>query len=112
MIETERLAQQAEQAERFLRQLSSRHRLMALCQLSEGECTVGELHRRSALSQSSLSQHLAVLREAGVVETRRCQQHVYYRLADPRVIDLLTQICQLGDGLKPDSEQKLDEVSL
>ena len=68
---------------------------MVLCQLVEGEHAVGALQEGSGLSQSALSQHLAKLRDAGLVATRREAQTIYYSLADPkaaRVIETLAAI--------------------
>jgi len=75
------MAAHAEDAARLLRALANPHRLMVLCALSEGELPVGELNARVALSQSALSQHLALLREDGLVTTRRAGQAIYYRLS-------------------------------
>lgn len=72
----------AGQAAKLLRALSNEHRLMILCRLGEGELSVGEIQALVDLSQSALSQHLAVLREQGVVATRREGQTIFYRLAD------------------------------
>lgn len=58
-------------------------RLMILCRLAEGEASVGTLGKAVGLSQSALSQHLAKLRDAGLVATRREAQTVHYRLASP-----------------------------
>jgi DNA-binding transcriptional ArsR family regulator len=71
----------AEQAATLLRALANEQRLMILCNLSEGELSVGELNARLPLSQSALSQHLAVLRETGIVTTRREAQIVFYSLS-------------------------------
>ena len=57
-------------------------RLLILCRLAEGEASVGELQAVVGLSQSALSQHLARLREAGMVATRREAQTIHYRLSD------------------------------
>ncbi|SJZ95515.1 DNA-binding transcriptional regulator, ArsR family [Consotaella salsifontis] len=57
-------------------------RLLILCHLIEHDASVGELQGRIGLSQSALSQHLARLREAGFVATRRSAQVIYYSLAD------------------------------
>ena len=65
------LEARAAEAEAFLRSLASRHRLMILCSLIEGEVQVSDLLRRLGLTQSNLSQHLAKLREEGLVATRR-----------------------------------------
>ena len=89
----------AEQAQQFLRQLSNRYRLMVLCQLAEGECSVGDLNAHIPLSQSALSQHLAKLRQAGVVDTRRQSQTIYYRLSDPQLLLLLSSLCELSSHL-------------
>jgi DNA-binding transcriptional ArsR family regulator len=75
------LAGSAADAARLLRALSNERRLMLLCQLFEGEKTVGELNQSLPLSQSALSQHLAVLREEGMVVARRAGQKIYYGLA-------------------------------
>ena len=78
-------AEMADQAERFLKKLANSNRLMVLCVLIEGELSVGELNELVPISQSALSQHLAKLRDAGFVSTRRESQTIYYQLADPRV---------------------------
>ncbi len=58
-------------------------RLLVLCELAKGERSVGALQSAVGLGQSALSQHLAKLREAGMVETRREGQTVFYRISDP-----------------------------
>lgn len=75
------LRDNAAEAARLLRALSNENRLMLLCLLFEGEKSVGELNASLPLSQSALSQHLAVLREEGLVRTRRAGQSIYYGLA-------------------------------
>lgn len=75
------LRDSAAQAARLLRALSNQNRLMLLCLLVEGEKTVGELNESLPLSQSALSQHLAMLREEGIVRTRRDGQKIHYGLA-------------------------------
>jgi DNA-binding transcriptional ArsR family regulator len=75
--------------------LASEQRLILLCRLSEGECSVGDLSEYVGLAQSATSQHLAKMRAEGLVTTRRHAQTIYYTLADPaasRVIDLLCDI--------------------
>jgi DNA-binding transcriptional ArsR family regulator len=57
--------------------------------LAEGECSVGQLNERVELSQSALSQHLAVLREQGLVQTRRESQTIFYRLADTPALKII-----------------------
>ena len=72
----------ASEAARVLKALANEKRLLLLCQLVEGERSVGELNAGIDLSQSALSQHLAVLREEGLVNTRREAQTIYYALAE------------------------------
>jgi len=69
-------------ASSLLKAMGNEHRLLILCLLVENELNVGELHARLVLSQSALSQHLALLRDAGFVNTRRVAQTVFYSLAD------------------------------
>ena len=91
-----RLAAKAADAAALLRALSNEHRLLILCLLvSEGELSVGALGRRVDLSQSALSQHLARLRDEGLVSFRREAQTLFYRIADPRagrVLEVLRDI--------------------
>lgn len=89
------MAEHADEAARMLAALSNRSRLMVLCLLTQGECSVGQLHERVPLSQSALSQHLAVLRRDGLVETRRQSQTIFYSLKDPkaaRVVALMHEL--------------------
>jgi DNA-binding transcriptional ArsR family regulator len=68
------------EAASLLKTLGNEQRLLILCNLLEGELSVGELNERVDLSQSALSQHLGVLRANGLVETRREAQSIYYSL--------------------------------
>jgi DNA-binding transcriptional ArsR family regulator len=79
----------ADAAAVMLRTLANSHRLMVLCVLGDDEMSVGALNARMALSQSALSQHLAVLREQGLVTTRREAQTVYYRIARGPALDVI-----------------------
>ncbi len=80
-MDPEAMRVHAADAARLLKVLANDKRLMLLCLLVEREHSVGELNARVALSQSALSQHLAVLREDGLVGTRREAQTIYYSLA-------------------------------
>ena len=71
----------AADASRLLKALANEKRLMLLCLLAEGERSVSELNSRLDLSQSALSQHLAILRDDGLVTSRREAQSIYYGLA-------------------------------
>lgn len=70
----------AAQAASLLRSIANEQRLLILCHLVEGELGVGALQARLDLSQSALSQHLAVLREAGLVRARRDGLQVFYSI--------------------------------
>ncbi|MFP5373694.1 MAG: ArsR/SmtB family transcription factor [Gammaproteobacteria bacterium] len=76
------MARHAAEAAALLRALANEQRLLVLCHLAGGELSVGQLLGRVALSQSALSQHLAILREGGFVHARRQAQQVFYALAD------------------------------
>jgi DNA-binding transcriptional ArsR family regulator len=80
---------QAEQAAELLKALSNPQRLRVMCLLIDGERTVGEINAEVELSQSALSQHLAVLREGGWVQTRRESQNVYYSVSEGPVHRLI-----------------------
>jgi ArsR family transcriptional regulator len=68
---------------------------MVLCQLNDGEHSAGELQKGSGLSQSALSQHLAVLREEGLVSTRREAQTIHYSIADEKAARLISALAEI-----------------
>lgn len=87
----QQLAQQSAQAAELLRALANEQRLLILCHLSAaGELSVSALGDRMSLSQSALSQHLARLRDEGIVAFRRDAQTLFYRVADERAARLLS----------------------
>lgn len=80
----------------LLRTLANDRRLLILCKLVElGEATVGTLADAVDLSQSAMSQHLARMREEGIVAFRRDSQTIWYRVADSRVEELLATLYRL-----------------
>lgn len=81
-------------AAELLRALGNEQRLMILCHLVQGALSVGQLNERLPLSQSALSQHLAVLRESGIVRTEREAQTVWYSLPPGVVTRLLAVLHQ------------------
>jgi ArsR family transcriptional regulator, virulence genes transcriptional regulator len=83
------LSPHAAEAASLLRALANEQRLMILCQLVPGPLTVGDLNTRVPLSQSALSQHLAVLRKSRIVQTERRAQSVRYSLPPGLVTRLL-----------------------
>jgi DNA-binding transcriptional ArsR family regulator len=88
-LDFDTMRRNASDAVSLLKGLANESRLMIVCVLAEGELSVGQLNQRIKLSQSALSQHLAVLREQGLVQTRRESQTIYYRLADSAAIDII-----------------------
>jgi len=98
-MQTDLLAQfgkHAEQAVGLLKSMANESRLLVLCHLAaEGELSVGQLQDRVGLGQSALSQHLAKLREEGLVATRKESQTVFYRVCDPKAEQLLAVLHDL-----------------
>lgn len=85
----------AAEAAKLLRALGNERRLMILCQLADGEMTVGDLMPGSGLSQSALSQHLAVLRSEGIVATRREGQSIRYRIANEAAVKVVSTLAEI-----------------
>jgi DNA-binding transcriptional ArsR family regulator len=85
----------ASRASEFMKLLGHPHRLMILCELNEGECSVSELAERIGINQSPLSQHLARMRHEGVVQARREAQTVYYSLAGREASAMISLIYEL-----------------
>lgn len=82
----------ASKAEALLKQLANRNRLMVLCALASGEKTVSELLEMLDLSQSALSQHLAKMRDAGLVASEKRGQMVYYSIQGMEVNAILSTL--------------------
>jgi len=85
----------AEQATAVLRTLSNPDRLMLLCQLSQGELSVSELEEQLDIHQPTLSQQLGVLRNEGMVDTRRDGKRIFYSVSDPKVLKILKTLYEL-----------------
>jgi DNA-binding transcriptional ArsR family regulator len=79
----------AESACRLMKALAHRDRLMLLCRLSQGEMSVGELEAELGILQPTLSQQLTVLREEGLVDTRREGRYMYYRVRSAAALSVL-----------------------
>ena len=84
----------AGQACSLLKVLANPDRLMLLCQLSQGEARVGELEEALGIGQPTLSQQLTVLREEGLVNTRRDGRNIYYSLASPQAMAVIETLYQ------------------
>lgn len=88
--ELDLLSEQAGTAARMLKLLANKNRLLILCNLiAQGEMKVGDLVETVGLSQSALSQHLALLRADKLITFRRELQTLYYRVSDPRAAQIL-----------------------
>jgi ArsR family transcriptional regulator len=95
-LDLENFEKQAAEVAGTLRALANERRLMILCQLVEcGESNVSSLAEAVGLSQSALSQHLAKMREEGIVAFRRESQTLWYRIADPRIEQLFATLHRL-----------------
>ncbi|KRG65348.1 transcriptional regulator [Stenotrophomonas humi] len=88
-LDIARMQAHAEQAAQLLKSLAHPARLRVLCQLVEGEASVTELQAQAGLSMSALSQHLALMREAALVSTRREGQTIFYALADSPALGVM-----------------------
>lgn len=94
----------ADRATDLLKTLANRHRLLIICQLIDGERSVGELARFLGARDSTVSQHLALLRKDGLVAARREAQTIYYSIASEPARELLGALyrvyCAPGPGRK------------
>lgn len=88
----EQMKRHAAEAAAMMKQLANPNRLVILCQLVTQEKSVGELAESVGLSQSALSQHLAKMREAGLVDFEKRGQMVYYRLCSMQANALLSAL--------------------
>lgn len=86
------LENNAEKASSLLGAMANSRRLMILCKLLEGEKSVSMLSQSIGIGQSALSQHLAKLREKGLVSTRRDAQTIHYSIASDDVRAILTTL--------------------
>jgi len=93
----------AGRARALLKVLSNRDRMLLLCKLAEGESSVGELEAALAIHQPTLSQQLGVLRDEGLVSTRREGKQVFYTLSSPEALAVMRTLVDLYCP-KPDGE--------
>ena len=95
-FDTQGIERAAVEVAGVLRAIANERRLMILCKLVEwGEGSVNALADTVGLSQSALSQHLAKMRDEGLVTYRRDSQTLWYRIGDPRIEDLLATLHKL-----------------
>jgi len=90
----------AEEASNLLTAMGNPRRLILLCNLLEGEKTVGHLAEIAGLAVSAASQHLGKMRALGLVRTRREGQQIWYRVASTEVEEVLATLYQLYCGPK------------
>ncbi len=100
-IDPEAMRANAGRASDLLKALASDKRLMILCLLVEGERSVGDLNARLDLSQPALSQHLKVLRDEGLVDTRRDAQSIRYSLVPGPAQRILQTLHDIYCGQRP-----------
>ncbi|HCN65749.1 MAG TPA: ArsR family transcriptional regulator [Pseudomonas sp.] len=96
------LRDSASKACTLLKALANEDRLLLLCQLTQGERNVGELEDLTGIRQPTLSQQLGVLRDEGMVNTRRMGKYIYYSLASFEVVSVMQTLSGLycGQALK------------
>jgi ArsR family transcriptional regulator, virulence genes transcriptional regulator len=83
----------------FCKTLSDANRLLIISELSRNELSVNELTQRLGLQQSSVSKHLALMRDNGLVNTRREGASIYYSLSDPRIFEAISLLRAVQSGV-------------
>lgn len=89
VLDLETIRQSADEACRLMKALSNPDRLLLLCQLMQGEKRVGELEDLVGVAQPTLSQQLAVLRDEGLVATRREGKNIYYSISSQPAMQVM-----------------------
>ena len=101
----------ADEASALLKALSNRHRLIIVCQLTEQERSVGELAELLKIRDSTVSQHLALLRRDGLVTARRDGQTIWYSIGSPQARELVRTLyrvyCAPARRRKPPRRREL-----
>ncbi len=85
----------AEKAASFLKSLANKNRLMILCELSTGEKSVTQIIEKTGIAQTSVSQHLAKLKQEGIVSFRRDHRILYYSISNDAVLDIMSILYDL-----------------
>ncbi len=81
-----------ERAARSMKAMSHPLRLKILCTLGENEASVQDIVQKVGTSQSNISQHLAILRDKGILSSRKDANRVYYRVSDARTLRLISMM--------------------
>ena len=92
--------EQIEQASRAMKAMSHPLRLKILCVLGDKEVSVQDIVEQVGTSQSNISQHLAILREKGVLLTRKDANRVFYRVGDQRTLQLVGMMREVFCGVE------------
>jgi DNA-binding transcriptional ArsR family regulator len=95
---SERMQANADAASELLKALANRHRLLILCQLIEGESSVGDLAQFLGIRDSTVSQHLALLRRDGLIAARREGQTIWYSISSAPARALLEALYRVYCG--------------
>ncbi len=96
LVDVQELENKAADIAALLKAMGNERRLLILCELvAHGEMSVGAMVKSIGLGQSALSQHLAKMREEGILATRREGQTIWYRICEPRVEELMAILHQL-----------------
>jgi len=95
VIDPDALRGAAAKAVGALKLLANEDRLLLLCQLSQGEMCVSDLEQKLGIHQPTLSQQLGVLRNEGVVNTRRDGKNIFYSVADPALLEILAVLYRI-----------------
>jgi len=98
--------EQIETAARALKSIAHPLRLKILCVLGEGEICVQDIVEVVGTSQSNISQHLAILRDKGILQTRKDANRVYYRVGDQRTLQLIVLMRELFCGVAPSNKAR------
>lgn len=101
----------AEQASELLKSLANRHRLLIVCQLIDGERSVGEMAEFLGIRNSTVSQHLALLRKDGVVSARREGQTIWYSITSGPAREVVKALYRIYCGPQPMCEPEIVELA-
>lgn len=106
VLDLDWMRSQAAQVVSLLKVIGNPDRLLLLCQMLQGEYSVGELEELLDIQQPTLSQQLGVLRNEGLVATRRDGKYIYYRVSHPHVQVILELLHQLYCSAPPQPHSK------
>lgn len=106
VLDLDWMRSQAAQVVSLLKVIGNPDRLLLLCQMLQGEYAVGELEELLGIQQPTLSQQLGVLRNEGLVATRRDGKYIYYRVSHPHVQVILEVLHQLYCSAPPANTTK------